>query len=514
MTHLVIWLSVLAIGAQPPDLVDQRDVPNSSGIAPFLGREASALVRIDLTRLPPDSIQKHLPQFLAHDETAEAIVELLGFWINVSRTAGARELFVLVNPNEFTNVPLIVVPGLSPSQQKAIMPLLTHKKPSNPPKYPSVEVIRNELVAGSPSALKRLREVATIDRPDLLAPLATSGQPAIQVVIAPSPTLRRAIEESVGRLPSQLGGGSITTFTQDLDWASISLTLDTKPMLQLVSQSTRPGGIQRLGTVLNAVIQHGKETHTEAPNSAHFQQALALITHRIEKDRLILEMPLEHPMMIFAVPARKIQAARHRVQCVNNLKMLGLAMHNYASNHQGAFPPAYTTSPDGKPLLSWRVLILPYLEEKSLYEQFKLNEPWDSPHNKMLVSRIPKFYVCPACSPKLKQEGRTTYVVPRGDATIFPGSKSVSLKEITDGTSNTILTLELSKPKGVVWTQPEDWDAERDKSSKPMFGTHAGGTNAGLADGSVRFLRDTVSDATFKKLFTRNGGEVIGPDEY
>ena len=82
------------------------------------------------------------------------------------------------------------------------------------------------------------------------------------------------------------------------------------------------------------------------------------------------------------------------MQCQNNLRNIGLAMVNYSSSHN-VFPLAGTVSPDGKPLLSWRVLMLPYLDQQPLYEEFKLDEPWDSPNNKPLLARMPGVFKCP-----------------------------------------------------------------------------------------------------------------------
>ena len=96
-------------------------------------------------------------------------------------------------------------------------------------------------------------------------------------------------------------------------------------------------------------------------------------------------------------------------QCINNLKQIGLAMHNYHARHK-TFPPAYTVDKDGKPLLSWRVLILPYLEQDALYKEFHLDEPWDSEHNRALIDRMPTTYLCPGGSSKRADRGKTTYL--------------------------------------------------------------------------------------------------------
>src|SRR6202789_1676353 len=102
--------------------------------------------------------------------------------------------------------------------------------------------------------------------------------------------------------------------------------------------------------------------------------------------------------VLIALLLPAVQAAREaarRAQCVNNLKQIGLAMHNYHSAND-AFPMPAITDKDGKPLLSRRVAILPYIEKQELYNKFKLEEPWDSPHNKALLKEMPTTYLCPS----------------------------------------------------------------------------------------------------------------------
>ena len=124
-----------------------------------------------------------------------------------------------------------------------------------------------------------------------------------------------------------------------------------------------------------------------------------------------------------------------RARSMDNLKNLGLAMHNYHAT-DGTFPPAAVYSKDGKPLLSWRVLLLPYLEQNDLFRQFKLDEPWDGPTNKKLLAKMPEIYAIPR--DKAKQSHATAYQVFTGAGTIFPGPKASRVADITDGTSNTI----------------------------------------------------------------------------
>lgn len=205
-----------------------------------------------------------------------------------------------------------------------------------------------------------------------------------------------------------------------------------------------------------------------------------------------------------------VQSAREaarRAQCVNNLKQIELAMHNYHAT-EDRFPPQAISDKDGKPLLSWRVAILPYiLEERELYEEFHLNEPWDSPHNKKLIPRMPKLFVCPSHP---TDEGTTCYRVFSGNGAMFNGAKGSKIAEITDGTSNTLMVVESTEP--VEWTKPEDINFNPNDPTAMIGSKHPGGYNAAMADGSVRFFLRTLDREVLKALITSQGGEVLNPD--
>jgi prepilin-type processing-associated H-X9-DG protein len=203
------------------------------------------------------------------------------------------------------------------------------------------------------------------------------------------------------------------------------------------------------------------------------------------------------------------EAAR-RAQCTNNLKQIMLAMHNHLAANN-AFPRDITDK-DGKPLLSWRVAILPYIEQAELYNKFKLDEPWDSPHNKELLKEMPTTFQCPS---RAKPEPFTTaYRGFVGPAAIFETGQDIGLASVTDGTSNTIAVAEASE--AVPWSKPADLPF--DQQAKPsLYGagsSHPGGFNCGFADGSVRFIKNSIDKSVFKALITRNGGEVIANDAF
>jgi prepilin-type processing-associated H-X9-DG protein len=229
-----------------------------------------------------------------------------------------------------------------------------------------------------------------------------------------------------------------------------------------------------------------------------------------------LSSPMEVPVLIaLLLPAT--QAAREaarRAQCVNNLKQIGLAMHNHHSANNNF--PGNIVDKQGKPLLSWRVAILPYIEQNALYEKFKLDEPWDGPHNKELIQYMPNVYNCPSRVAEPKPT-RTTYQVFLGPGALFDKDGPTGIQNVTDGTSNTMMVVEATN--AVTWTKPDDLPFDQGPAFRPaaLFGAgsnHPGGFNALFADGSVKFIKSSVNLAVLKALITRGGGEIVSADSY
>jgi hypothetical protein len=215
------------------------------------------------------------------------------------------------------------------------------------------------------------------------------------------------------------------------------------------------------------------------------------------------------PMMVaLMLPAvQQAREAARRTQCRNNLKQIGLALHNYHDVNK-SFPPPATYDAQGRPLLSWRVLILPFLGEQGLYQQFRLDEPWDSPNNLPLASQMPEVFRCPS-DPSLGPN-TTSYVAITGAGTMFPPGRSVSVRDITDGTGNTVMVGELGGGS-IVWTQPQDVVFNSSFVGSGDFSSyHPVGWNALFADGTVRFVSDNVDTNTCRAMMTIQGGEPLG----
>jgi hypothetical protein len=207
--------------------------------------------------------------------------------------------------------------------------------------------------------------------------------------------------------------------------------------------------------------------------------------------------------------------AAMRAQCLGNLSQIGLALHNY---HEvfGCFPPAYLADANGKPMHSWRVLILPFIEQTVLYNSYKFAEPWDGPNNRLLFDRMPAIFACPnrRGDVRFAPSRWTSYVAVMGPETVFPGPRSASLQDIADGASRTILLVEVADAD-LCWLEPRDLDASRlaagvNAAIGPSLSSRDGpGAYALFGDGRGRWISNGTAAKVLEALSTRAVGEVV-----
>jgi len=214
---------------------------------------------------------------------------------------------------------------------------------------------------------------------------------------------------------------------------------------------------------------------------------------------------------------REMQFNGLSTERANNLKQVGLAIHNY-HDVMGAMPGSAYYSAQGKPLLSWRVAILPYIEQENLYRQFKLDEPWDGPNNIKLLDKMPKIYAPPA---SVRAEAGHTFLQGfSGPGTIFDPMQDrkqagqcmgVRLTAITDGTSNTAMVGESGK--AVPWTKPEDIPC--DFKTVPLLGCVPGSDRCLvlMGDGSVATITTKPARQSFFNMVGRQDGNIFSIDE-
>jgi hypothetical protein len=207
-----------------------------------------------------------------------------------------------------------------------------------------------------------------------------------------------------------------------------------------------------------------------------------------------------------ALPA--VQAARgaaRQTAGMNNLRQIALAMLDHEQDKNG-LPAAAICTKDGKPLLSWRVALLPYLGEQELYERFRLDEPWDSEHNKKLVERMPRLYASPGDD--AAKPGTTRYLVPTGKGTAFPEpDDALGLHRVTDGMSKTILCVEAEAAKAVPWTKPEDLAVDPKQPHAGLKDARPQGFLAVFIDGHVQVIPKDLAADLLNAMFTRDAND-------
>ena len=374
----------------------------------------------------------------------------------------------------------------------------------------------------------------------------------VKIVAAIPEQLRTMVRSGVGLPPDmpQEVRGLLMFAAQRVQWASASLSfqdiLNGKPMsdVLLTVKTTRASDATMLRGMMEQLIEFGvnaarfgmeqmREFDTEitpamslatSPVMFSFTKGyLRTLLPDAEGDKLVFrakggamspQVTIGTVGVGIALLLPAVQAAREaarRMQCSNNIKQIVLALHCYHDVHN-ALPPLYTVDANGKPLHSWRVLILPYIEQSALYEAIRLDEPWDSEHNKQFHSMNIPGYRCPSNGSGYAP-GMCAYSAIAGEG--FVPATGLDFGAFRDGLSNTLAIVEVREAFN--WMDPTA-DVTLDELVEEFLpggrlrgnrvgSYHTGGMNVGFCDGSVRFISETVDRKVLRGLGTRAGGE-------
>jgi prepilin-type processing-associated H-X9-DG protein len=224
---------------------------------------------------------------------------------------------------------------------------------------------------------------------------------------------------------------------------------------------------------------------------------------------LLVAVTMAGVVLALFVPAwRAAREAANRQSCSNNLKQLVIALHNYHDTYL-CFPPARYDDANGKPMHSWRVLIHPFLVASPLYDQYSFAEPWNGPNNAKLLGQFNFPFTCHSNG----KPGYTNYVAIVGPGTIWPDGKQTAISDILDGTSNTLMVVEIAD-SDILWMEPRDLPVEElaawlDAKHKPqLLGNHIEGGLVAYADGHVELLPRDVTIERLKALTTVAGNDI------
>ena len=475
-------------------------------IAPYLDEQTLAVAHVDLSRVDAQALTARVVQLgkPPAQPTAEFTKAVEGF-VSAFRQAGGKDLYVFVSLADLPqSTPFLIAPVGANADARAMSELLKGD-PSGPFNAEVVEKLDHVIFAGSRFTRRRLAGLKPAARPDLARALAAAGDTAAQLLILPSADMRRALKDSLPQLPPQLGGAPITVFTDGVVWGALGIDPPPHAKAHLFIQSRNDQAAKQLSEWVAGFWARVAQENGVREAVPNFNNLTKYLTPTAQGDHLTLDATDQDLTTVLAPLARQFLVSSVRARSQNNLRQIAIALHNF-HDEKGHFPPAAIFGKDGKPLLSWRVAILPYVDQAELFKEFKLDEPWDSEHNKKLIAKMPANY---RAQPGLPA-GKTTYLGVAGKSAMFPpGPKPVRIQDVVDGVSNTIFFVEADAGQAVTWTKPEDYNYD---PAKPLdgLGKDTGGFNAAFVDGSARFISNKIDPKTLAALFTRDGGEVVG----
>jgi hypothetical protein len=513
---------ILFAGARANGQVKADVEGRAAIIAPLIDQQTLAVAHVDLKRFDVGAIldQAAALGVLSADEAAGA--KLIAGMIHKRLVdAGVKEFYAIFTlAGGFRHAePFFAVPIATGSDEKAIRAILP---------IPFAERRGDVLVLAMHSdVLERLATMKPDERPELPAALEAAGDTAVQFLFLPPKHYRRVLEETVSELPKELGGGSVQVFTRGILWAAAGIDGPPHAALRVTIQSEDARAAGELHDRSASLLRQVGSSRNPATNLPDLAGLAAALVPRVEGNRLVVVLDDQTPdagklVASLAQPIEKARRSAAVTQSLDNVKQIALAMLLYedtlaangtpAGKRSAHFPLPAIKSRDGKPLLSWRVAILPQIEQRPLYDQFHLDESWDSPHNRPLVDKMPKLFQSPLS--KKKEPGWTNYLLPVGNGAGFSADKPTTMKDITDGTANTIMVVEVDDDHAAIWTKPDDWQFDPDKPAQGLGSFNGDRFIAGFFDGSCRVIRSSTDPKILKALFTRAGGEVIEPGSY
>jgi hypothetical protein len=501
---LRLAISALLLCSLPLLAGDSPD-RHAKALASFVNTETCVVVHLDVSKLDIDALAKHLkfideasPDKGADLEKVKAVATLAKATF---LSAGGKDIYAIMNWASPLEEVVVMAPLNKDAAPQALAALI-----SQIPGY-QAEIKDNVLVAGNKNTIAKLKDFKAQALPDIAKAFAAVGDGTLQVVVVPPFALKRALVESMPVLPNELGGGNAAAL--DFQWASLQLDLGDKLSAKVVVKTADAKAAEEVAKIARRGLDLARTDKEVRRTFPDIDKLIASFTPKVEGDRLLVSLNDKDLTTVLLPAIQKQRSAANRAQSMNNLRQIALAMHNYHDTYR-SFPAAASYDNNGKPLLSWRVHILPFIEQDNLYKQFRLNEPWDSEHNKKLIPQMPKTYLSP--DQLNGGEGKTTYLVPVGPKSIFEGKKGMAINKITDGTSNTIMIVETDDSRAVYWTKPEDYKIDEKNPAAGLVRPDASQFNAAFADGSVRAMSKSIDPAKLKALYTASGGEVVDVD--
>ena len=429
------------------------------------------------------------------------------------QAAGGEELLVVYSlADDFVDQPLWVVPkakklDIRPFQNSfpGAQALSLERRQMS---LKSAELSDATLI-GTNAAVARVKANKTQPHAAFQDIPALSGQ-AITLLLTMSADQRRATSEMLPQVPPFLGGGKTRELLTQVQWLRIDL-IGQSPADLVVSVAGDAAAIESRSNNIKGWLDspdNANSTPISKKLGKFFLDQLLAQPPKAQGQTTTWKIPVEAALKSGAsdlLSEAMLQADEKSAQY--QLRTLAMAIHNHHSAMMRF--PSPVAGLDGKSprKLSWRVDLLPFLDQNDLYQQFHLDEAWDSPHNRSLISKMPSVFRVPQ-SKHAAESGLSTFVLPCNAVTMWPADRAIDFKDIEDGSSNTIMIVEVKDDFAQEWTKPDPFEINMQNPASQLGGHFKDKVFFAAGDGSSGTVaREKFGD--LPALLTRAGGEAI-----
>lgn len=488
-------------------------------VKPFVDKQTFLIGRLDVKQMPCSDLKPRVIDFLKEVtgdarvlQDVESVVDETLQLREGFVAAGGEEIFLLVSPRDYG----FVVTASDPRKRNSVEAFTSDLLGAAGDRWTIQKHGARMLIIGVASSLG-LKAPKAEPCSEMLRAANAAGNAQLAVIYVPSADKDCNFLNIYRGWPSQklwdavspppaLGQRVIGPTTRTgVQWGLLALEAAPALNVRLVVESKDAADARELkravDSSLDAVVQRA------LPDAATLRKLIApsmngkQLSFSLTEDAATLQA-LAKPLMAIMTDT-SANGRGHRVRSELNLREIAQAMLVYHSSRK-RFPPAANLDPNGRPLLSWRVHLLPFLGQQALYKQFKLDEPWDSDHNKKLVKAVIPVFVDPAGNLK---RGMTTYVVPTGEGTVFGGKESLRDQDIRDGTSKTIMVVNVTPERAVIWTKPDDLAVNEATPLNGLISDNRKTFQTVFCDARVRVIDDTIDPIRLWQLFNANDGK-------
>lgn len=501
-SHLFFAFWMLAIPFSPIQAQDET--------TPWLDDQSVAIIRFNVKDVETFSSLRKLIETMpkAANELNLGYDQLRAISQSIIAAGGEELLVVYSFADDLSDQPLWIVPKAKRLDLQPISNSFFAYGALNPMRK-KIVVKSHELggatVVGSAVAVERVKmnqsKAGQELRDFLIQPAGT-----VSALVTLNSDQRRALAEIQPALPDVLGGGATRTLLDAIKWLRIDLQAGNATSIKftiagneatIVSQKnllSESKAISKLPPLQFTLTKYLLEEVFSKPPVIHNKQ----LSWQFSVDEA-MRAGLSDLLSAALMQADQISLGRQ-------LRDLALAIHNHHSALK-RFPSPLIGLNGKARQLSWRVDLLPFLNEDALYREFRLDEPWDSEHNKRLIPRMPAVFRCPQ-SKHVSASGLSTFALPGHAETMWPLDRALDFKDITDGSSNTVMIVEVKDELAQVWTKPDPFLVDLKEPTDRLGGHFTDRIYFARADGSFAFVPKTKYDQ-LPALLTRAGGEVV-----